>query len=115
MTSLYAAASAVTSVLTWAPYIVTQPTSSTVNHPTSSYYTVVASSELPMTYSWWSSSMGTGPFLQLTNSLASYMGTNTSTLTDTTSSVSDNGSQYYCFINNTKGGITSSIVTSTIN
>lgn len=113
--SLYNAAASVTNVLTWPPYIVVQPTGSTVTHPTSSYFAVSASSELPITYSWWSSSMGTGPFLQLTNSLSGFMGTNTRILTDATSSVSDNGSLFYCYVSNTRGAVSSSVVSEIIN
>jgi hypothetical protein len=118
--NLYQIAVGVNSNLGWPPVIITQPTSSTVTHPTSSIFLASASAanNSNVNYQWFSSSysqslVGSGSF-PLTSSNYSYSGTSGSLLTLLTSSLSDNASTYYCLINCISGNTTSNIATLTV-
>ena len=103
--NLYAVASNALAALNWLPIITQQPTSSTVTHPTASYFSVTATSPQYVTqnYQWYSSSLGTHPYLPLTNS-AIYSGTSGSLL-GLSSSIAISGSLFYCAVSNNAGTV----------
>jgi len=115
--SIYAAAVNALPQLTYPPQIGVQPTSSTVTHPSASYFVVSASAETVIQYQWYVSNPNTSSYYALPTT-ASYSGSKFSgSLTpNLTCSVSQTGSyQLYCSCANPSGTTTSSVITFQIN
>jgi hypothetical protein len=91
---------------TWPPVIITQPTGSlTVIHPTTATFSVSASSELPITYSWNYQLSGSNTW----NTLPVASGSNTNTITLACPNQTPlNSSSYACYLYNLAGATTSS-------
>ena len=113
--SLWAAASTANPSMTWPPVILTQPTSSTVAHPTNAYFVVCASAETNISYHWASSSNSgvNWTILPSGGSGNLFTGSLTNQLTHSLTTQNDSGS-YVCYCTNTSGNVTSSIATLTI-
>jgi len=109
LTNLISAAAAASGLITIAPQIVTQPTSSTVTHTSSSYFTVGATSESTITYQWYSSSFLTSSvFNPLPSPNSVFTGSLTAALTHSNTVIGDSGSNYLCVVSNSSGATTSS-------
>lgn len=113
ISQLWAAAISASSQLTYPPFILNQPTSSTVTHPTGSTFTISASAEIPFTYQWYWQSSSLSTFIPTPS--PQFLGTssNALTITNTTQSVQNN-SQYLCVLTNSAGSTTSSIASLTV-
>ena len=109
LTQLYAVCAAANPVITWAPLIVTQPTSSHQHTPSGSSFFVSESAETTINYQWYSKVIPqSSVFYPLTGSVM-YNGISSSTLNHISSSYVDNSSSFFCFVSNTSGQISSSI------
>lgn len=112
LTNLIAAAAAASPLITIAPVITTQPTSSTVTHTSSSYFVVNATSETPTTAQWYSASaLLPNVFNPLPSPNVIFTGSLTYALTHSGTVVADASSSYLCVVSNTSGNSTSSIAT----
>lgn len=107
LSQIYAAAVSGSPFLSWPPVILTQPTSSTVTHPTASYFVVSASAELPISYAWFYSS-GSVSWTPVSGS--NYTGSLTNALTSSTTNVAtQNTASYMCVLTNAAGTTSSSV------
>lgn len=114
---LYAAAISASSALSWPPIIITQPNSSSVTHPTKSFFVVSASAETPITYNWFSQSYSqslSGVWSDLADG-TSYTGSATNALTHSNTSIGDFTSSYFCALSDASGVVSSSTATLTVN
>lgn len=118
MSQIYQAAVTASPSLTWPPIIITQPNPSQfVTHPTSVFFGVSASAELPISYQWYYQS-GSGNFTTIASSVSSsnYAGATTNALTcSTTNANYQNTASYVCVLSDAAGQTTSSIAILNVN
>jgi len=117
MAQLFSAAVSYNPGLTWPPLILNQPTSSTGSPPSTSSFFVSASSELAITYQWYSGSSSSGSWSALTDHAFSgntILGSTTATLTLKASDTLSLAKYYECILTNGSGNTTSSVVSLTL-
>jgi hypothetical protein len=113
MASIYQAMFTALSSLTYAPFIGLQPTSSTATHPSSLYFVVSSSSEIPTTYQWLWQSSSLSTYVNCPTTY--FSGTASAALTCSSTVVNiENSASYFCVASNASGQASSSIVQSYI-
>lgn len=98
--------------LTWPPIIVTQPSSTTVVAPAIAAFTVLATSEITISYQWQISTDSGSNFTDLTNS-GVYSNVTTATM-NISNSTGLNTNQYRCVCTNGSGSKTTDAATLTV-
>jgi hypothetical protein len=109
--SLIAAIIAAYPSLTTAPIFTTQPANLTVVAPAAASFTIVALSEIAISYQWQTFNAGSWVFII---PAGVYSGVNSATLSISNSS-GLNGHQYRCQATNSQGTTTSTVATLTVN
>ncbi len=109
LSQLFGAAATADPTMTWKPIITTQPTvNNTITHPATGSFTISASAETSLTYSWYYHTSGSVTW----TSLPASSGSNTATIKMLCPLATPlNNSSYICYVNNTTGNVTSSVGT----
>jgi hypothetical protein len=108
LTVLYNAAATYNSWLSWAPFIITEPSNSFVTHPATATFKVTASSNFSIAYQWYSQSYSQSVtsstvYYPLTASAGVFLGVTGSILYVFNTSQSMSTSSFYCQVSNNSG------------
>lgn len=110
--SLYSAAFSASPALTYPPTILQQPANTSMTAPGTVSFTVTALSELALTYQWYVQSGSIGPFVAATS--GAYTGDTTAALTASYADASTSSFNYFVYLSNSNGTLSSSVANLTI-